>query len=356
MEVAWFLCNAIPSRTPLGNACTDFWQVPRLEHWRVHHILMADFLHISQLVKSAHASGQYPKADLPWMYGEAPCTGSVATYSEAEHSMWNPLTGPCCCPSSRARRRHNWILHDATGRKAQFNRCMLRARRISTLSTGVAKPAVTCTMARASRQKRSDQIRRGTSFRQYYAQCPTCCGGFLSPTRRQPSQLGFAPKSHSSNSGQRSSRTNVTRRSTPVEAAQAGLLWRVARKFVFKKCGDSWGSFSGFRHLRPLVLPTMTQDVQQPSPVSQLCQYHKIKVAWIADQENKSEFGPATAVQQSYISILGAALVGEEEPTADQLEALTLSKAPLYSGAHRTWPADGEKIAGATCTMISKFA
>ena len=81
----------------------------------------------------------------------------------------------------------------------------------------------------------------------------------------------------------------VDRQLTPVEAAQAGLLWRVARKHAFLVGGGTETNFSDVDPFAPAPVP-----VPQSAPTTTVGQSpvkRKLKVSAIMDQGVDTEIG-----------------------------------------------------------------
>ena len=136
---------------------------------------------------------------------------------------------------------------------------------------------------------------------------------------------------------------------TPVQAAQAGLLRRVARKHAFLVGGGTEANSSDADPLAPAPVPAPqsapTTAVGQ-SPVKR-----KLKLSAIMDQGDDTVIGGPEAADlaawhQRYVACMGAAPQEEEEPTAVQRQALhhracTLGAAPYADRA--VWGPYGRK-------------
>ena len=106
------------------------------------------------------------------------------------------------------------------------------------------------TVAGASRRHRLDQTGTGTSVRHSYAHCTTHCGDLLWPAPRQPSRLGFTPKSHWA---------IASRKGRVSTSSEEACQWKrrkrsVARTLVCIKIGDSRDSFLDSDLSTPLAL------------------------------------------------------------------------------------------------------
>ena len=141
---------------------------------------------------------------------------------------------------------------------------------------------------------------------------------------------------------------------TPVEAAQAGLVWRIARRIVASRSGASWASFVDI----DLWAPDTPAPAAATAALAPGALLRKIRMATVVDQGDDSEFAPADAQQitiwhQRYASLMGAPAPEEEEPASDQLQALnqrvySMSVAPYVD--HAVWGPYGRKA-----TRANKF-
>eukprot|EP00972_Heterocapsa_arctica_P002637 387895-Heterocapsa_arctica.AAC.1 len=115
---------------------------------------------------------------------------------------------------------------------------------------------------------------------------------------------------------------------TAVEAAQVGMVWRIARRLAFVAAGNTWATFLDVDPCE--VAPAAQHDLRHVGPaVSTLTPAlgMKVKIASILDQGDDGEVAQASATQvetwfQVYITVKRSYPAEEEEPTASQLTAL----------------------------------
>ena len=113
---------------------------------------------------------------------------------------------------------------------------------------------------------------------------------------------------------------------TPVHASQVGLLWRVARKYIFLHNG---GQEEEYVDIEPWSNPNQALPAAVPTPVTKTSTVKEqvLKMASILDQSDESELLPAPTDKlqewlQRYTSLMGALPEEEEEPSDGQLAAL----------------------------------
>ena len=113
---------------------------------------------------------------------------------------------------------------------------------------------------------------------------------------------------------------------TPVHATQVGLLWRVARKFVFLQNG---GQEEDYVDIEPWTNPNHSPPAAAPvtTPKTAAVKEQVLKMASILDQSDESELLPAPTDKlqewlQRYTSLMGSVPEEEEEPSDAQLAAL----------------------------------
>ena len=147
-----------------------------------------------------------------------------------------------------------------------------------------------------------------------------------------------------------------------IEAAQAGLLWRLAEKAAILQGGGSSQLFVDVDPFAPV------QQEQGPAALSSggtaavsgssAPAKRKLKLSSLVDHRDDPEIGGASTKQvaawhQQYITVMGAPPQEEEEPSADQLQALyhrtvVLGNAPYVD--HAVWGPFGRKT-----TKANKF-
>ena len=126
----------------------------------------------------------------------------------------------------------------------------------------------------------------------------------------------------------------------PMQAAQAGLVWRICRRVAFTRAGGSWASWPDVNPLDPntgmagtalappgslstvATTPTTPAAGAGPGPASRV-----VKVAAVLDQGDSSEVVLASNSDMdtwhaSYISVMGEAPPEHSEPTLEQLSVL----------------------------------
>jgi hypothetical protein len=119
----------------------------------------------------------------------------------------------------------------------------------------------------------------------------------------------------------------VARDISPVEAAQVGLVWRIARRIAFTASGNSWATFVDVDPCEALVVNTGVQQTGPSVTTPSSFLGTKVKISTILDQGDDGEVAQATATQietwfQVYVTMKRAHPAEEEEPTAAQLTAL----------------------------------
>ena len=136
---------------------------------------------------------------------------------------------------------------------------------------------------------------------------------------------------------------------TPVEASQVGLIWRIVRRISHRLNGEAWSSFVDIDPSADPVVPVAA--AAQSAPLAPPAQTRKIKLASMIDQADDTEIPAAetSAIHlwfQEYVMIMGAPPQEEEEPTAEQLQALNhrvhvLKSTPYVD--HAVWGPFGRK-------------
>ena len=119
---------------------------------------------------------------------------------------------------------------------------------------------------------------------------------------------------------------------TPVDAAQIGLMWRIARRLMTPGA-DGWNTFIDFD---PMVATSSQSQPSQPQQAqhaqggqAQLggAEERKLKMSSYIDQADDGEFIPASRQQvetwfQNYYTFAAGPPLEPEEPTSEQLQAL----------------------------------
>ena len=121
---------------------------------------------------------------------------------------------------------------------------------------------------------------------------------------------------------------------TPIEAAQVGLVWRIARRLAFVASGARWDDFLDVDPTLDPAKPEL-QTFQRP-PAAQAAPapsatpsdgFKKVKISTCLDQADETEVPLAATTDselwyQRYVTQRKAAPPAEEDVTAEQLTAL----------------------------------
>ena len=114
---------------------------------------------------------------------------------------------------------------------------------------------------------------------------------------------------------------------SPVEAAQVGLMWRIARRCAFTAGGGLWASFVDIDPLAPnqpaMAAAPPALALLPPVPTTT----RKVSCKLVMDQGDESELPPSEEAQietwrANYVSVALGEPVPEVEPTSDQLTCL----------------------------------
>ena len=121
---------------------------------------------------------------------------------------------------------------------------------------------------------------------------------------------------------------------TPVEAAQIGLMWNLARRLAWCAAGQTWDSFT-IIDVVSAGAPPMFAPHAQPPPQANAQQaqaaapagIRKLKMNLVLDQAEETEIAVAGLNQveqwrQNFIAVKGAAPDEEEDATAEQMTAM----------------------------------
>jgi len=123
---------------------------------------------------------------------------------------------------------------------------------------------------------------------------------------------------------------------SPMEAAQAGLVWRIARRLTFTRAGGSWADWPDVNPLDPSIGLTGTAlsppgqlappAVQQGAVVATTGQ-RTVKLSAVLDQGDATEVVLAVQAEltkwhTNYHTAMGEAPPDQSEPTLEQLSAL----------------------------------
>ena len=121
---------------------------------------------------------------------------------------------------------------------------------------------------------------------------------------------------------------------SPVEAAQAGLTWRISRRLAWAAAGKPWDSYpdeevaaSSTSAILPIMAPTMAAAPLQAAAAAAVTTSRRIKASLVVDQMDESEIVPADpgVIEQwheNYVQIKSAPCPLESEPSDDQLQGL----------------------------------
>ena len=145
-------------------------------------------------------------------------------------------------------------------------------------------------------------------------------------------------------------------------SSAGGLLWRLAKKAAFLQGGGSSQLFVDVDPFAPVQQGqgSMAQSSGGSAAATGSCAPagRKLKLSSLVDQGDDTEIGGASSKQvaawhQQYITVMGAPPQEEEEPSADQLQALyhrtvVLGNAPRVD--HAVWGPFGRKT-----TRANKF-
>ena len=116
---------------------------------------------------------------------------------------------------------------------------------------------------------------------------------------------------------------------SPMDVALVGLVWRICRRLAFTEAGGAWADFVD---VDPTITPPTSSALallpSAPSVSTPMGpSVRKLKLSALLDQGDDTEIQAAPPGQieswfQNYTTALGAPPQEEEEPTAEQLQAL----------------------------------